>query len=206
MKNTKIVIVTIIGCQGSGKTTLIRKLEKEFKFRGKTVEIVNEVARDNPFGINDQATFFSQRWIFNTQILRELQAEQVSPDIILCDRSVIDDICYTERLHNRDEPFPITEFLQQVEIARYWSRRYDFIIYCPFNPSRLNDDGVRSTNVAFAKDIDDRIRKMVREFGLKTLKYRKNFSVVSFCDKFAPRQKKLNKVTVRKRPHKNNIV
>lgn len=192
-------IITIIGCQGSGKTTLIQKLQKEFKSRGKTVEVVNEIARSSPWGINEQATFQGQRWIFNAQMIKELEAEYKNPDIILCDRGIIDNLTYTERLHNRDEPFPITEYLQMYEIARYWSRRYDYIIYMPFNPSRLNDDGVRSTNVAFARDIDERIRKTVREFELKTLKYRKNFNVSSFCDKFAPPQKKIKRVTTRKR-------
>jgi nicotinamide riboside kinase len=197
MKNIKIAI---IGPQGSGKTTLLSKLQKEFKSRGKTVEMVNEVARSSPWGINEQATFPGQRWIFNAQMIKELEAEYKNPDIILYDRSVIDNLAYTEHLHNRDEPFPITEFLQMVEIARYWSRRYDFIIYMPFNPSRLNDDGVRSTNVAFAKDIDERIRKMVIEFGLKTLKYRKNFNVSNFCDRFAPQQKKLNAIKYNRIP------
>jgi nicotinamide riboside kinase len=197
MNNNKIKWIVLSGPQGSGKTTLLQKLEKEFKTRGKTVEIVNEVARDNPFGINAQATFFSQRWIYNTQMIRELRAEQQSPDIILCDRGIIDNLAYVERIHNRDEPFPITEFLQQVEIARYWSQKYDYIIYLPFNPSRLIDDGVRSTDVAFAMDIDERIQKMTKEFGLKYIKYRKNFNISNFCDKIAPR-KKFKRVTKRK--------
>lgn len=195
MNSIKIVI---IGPQGAGKTTLISEIKKELKRRNKTVEIVDEVARSSPWGINEQATFQGQRWIFNQQMLKELEIEYKNPNIILCDRSVIDNLAYTERLHNRDEPFPITEYLQMVEIARYWSRRYDYIIHMPFNASRLKDDGVRSPNVEFAKDIDVRIHGLIKNFDIKVIKYKKNFNISNFCDKFA-QEKKLKRVIVRKR-------
>lgn len=193
--------IAIIGAQGTGKTTLITELKKELKRRGKTVETVDEVARSSPWAINEQANFQSQRWIFHAQILAELEAEYKNPDIILYDRGVIDNLAYTERLQTPHEPFPITEYLQMVEIARYLSRKYDYIIHLPFDLSRLKDDGVRSTNVEFAKDIDVRIRGLIKNFNIKVIKYKKNFNISKFCNEFAP-EKKLKKVTLRKR---NNI-
>lgn len=195
--------IVLSGTSGTGKTTLVSKLEKELKSRGKIVEVVNEVARSSPWAINEQADFIGQRWIFHQQILTELEAEFKHPNVILCDRGICDNLAYFERLHNPHEPFPITEYLQLFEIARYWSQRYDYIIHMPFNSSWLKDDGVRSTNKIFTREIDLKINKITKEFGLKTLKYRKNFNISEFCDKFAPPQKKLRKVTVRKRNNKS---
>jgi molybdopterin-guanine dinucleotide biosynthesis protein len=59
--------VTVIGTTGTGKTTLIDKLKKEFESRGKTVEIVQEVARSSPWAINEDADFVGQRWVFHQQ-------------------------------------------------------------------------------------------------------------------------------------------
>lgn len=198
---TKIIVV--IGAQGTGKTYLSHKLEKELKSRGKTVELVDEVARSCLWGINEQSTFLSQRWIFHEQMRKELETEYKNPDIILCDRGIVDNLAYAERLHNRGENFPITEYLQMVEIARYWSQKYDYIIHMPLNLNRLKDDGVRSTDISFARDIDKKINKLLGDFKLDNIiKYRKNFNIMRFCDKIVPRQKKLKKVVVRKRNNK----
>lgn len=179
------VKIAIIGTQGTGKKTLTSKLEKELHRRGKKVEVVGEVARACPFGINEQATFLSQRWIFHQQMIKELETEYKEPDIIIYNRAILDNLCYMERIGKNHNPFPVVEYLQLVEIARYWSQKYDYIIYMPFNIKWLKNDGVRSTDPEFARDIDDRISKMIDDFGLKYTRYRKNFSIPVFCDKFS---------------------
>ena len=202
--NTPIKIA-IIGPAGSGKTTLLTKLEKEFRSRGKIVKIVDEVARDSPWAINDDSDFMAQRWIFHQQILKELEAVYVNPDIILCDRGIMDNVCYVERICDMNKPFPITELLQMIEIARFWSFKYDNIIRMPLNTNWLKDDGIRSTDIEFARDIDTRISKILEEFGLENVtRYRKNFNVSKFCDKVVPK-KGLKKVTIKKRNNKTGV-
>lgn len=194
-----MVKIAITGTTGAGKTTLIEKIRKELESRNKTVEIVQEVARSSPWAINEDADFVGQRWVFHQQLLKEIETEHRSPDIVICDRSVIDNLCYMERLYNPREPFPITEFLQIVEITRYWAHRYDHIVYMPFNKKGLVDDGVRSTDEDFARDIDARINSVINDFKLKNvIKYRQNFSIPRFVDKIVPK-KKVKKVTKRKR-------
>jgi len=183
------VKIAIIGTQGTGKKTLVSKLQKELHRRGKTVNVVKEVARSCPFGINEQGTFLSQRWIFHEQLTKELEAEYKDPDIILYNRAILDNLCYMERISENHKPFPVVEYLQMVEIARYWSQKYDYIIYMPLNLKWLKEDGTRSTDPDFAKDIDTRISKMINDFGLKYTRYRKNFSIPTFCDKFSTRKK-----------------
>ena len=196
--------IAIIGTMGTGKTTLLSEIENELRSRGKSVKIVEEVARTSPWAINEEADFVSQRWIFNQQILKELEAEYGNPDVILCDRCPVDNLTYFERLQKPYEPFPVTEYLQIFEIVRLWSQKYDHIIQMPLNLNWLKEDGVRSVNIAFAQDIDNRINKIVEEFKLDNIiHYHKNFSVLRFCDKIGP--KKTRKVTKRKKNNKTGV-
>ena len=193
----KPIKIAIIGAQGSGKTTLINKIEKELISRNKLVKVIEEVARASPWSINESADFHDQRWIIHEQIRRELESEYKNPDIILCDRGIIDHICYMERIVDQTKPVPIIEFLQLHEIARYHSHKYDHIIYMPFNKKGLIDDGVRSTDEDFARDIDTRINSVINDFKLKNvIRHRSNFSMSRFCNKIAPK-KKIKKVTKR---------
>ena len=61
----------------------------------------------------------------------------------------------------------------------------------------LVNNGIRSTNVAYAKHIESLIKKIVKDFNINTVKYRKNFNINSFCDKFS--QKKKVRIINRKR-------
>jgi len=193
--------IAIIGTMGSGKTTLLSKIGNEFKDRGKSVKIVEEVARTSPWAINEEADFMSQRWVFHQQLLKELEAEYKNPDIILYDRCLIDNLTYFERLYRPHEPFPISEYLQIFEIVRLWSQKYDHIIRMPLNVDWLKEDGVRSVNVDFAQDIDNIINTFMKEFKLNNVvHYRENFSISRFCNKIEP--KKVKKVTKRKKNDK----
>ncbi len=72
----------------------------------------------------------------------------------------------------------------------------------PLNLNWLKEDGIRSTNVAFATDINNKIDIIVEEFKLDNIiHYRKNFSISRFCDKTEPK-KKARKVTRRKKKSK----
>lgn len=197
--------IAIIGPAGSGKTTILSEIRNEFKDRGKSVKVIEEVARASPWNINEDANFNDQRWIFHQQVLKELEIEYKNPDIILCDRCLIDNLAYFERLNVRHEPFPINEYLQIFEIVRLWSRKYDHIIRMPLNLDWLKEDGVRSVNIAFAQDIDNRISILLKEFKLDNIiHYRKNFSVPRFCNRVEP-EKKVRKVTKRKKTKKAGI-
>lgn len=193
--------IAIIGPAGSGKTTILSEIRNEFKNRGKSVKVIEEVARASPWAINEDADFMSQRWIFHQQVLKELEIEYKNPDIILCDRCLIDNLAYFERLNKPHEPFPINEYLQIFEIVRLWSRKYDHIIRMPLNLNWLKEDGVRSVDIAFAQDIDNRINTFLEEFKLNNVThYRKNFSVPRFCSKIE--SKEIKKVTKRKKNKK----
>jgi hypothetical protein len=71
----------------------------------------------------------------------------------------------------------------------------------PLNLNWLKEDGVRSVDIAFAQDIDNRINTFLEEFKLNNVThYRKNLSVPRFCSKIE--SKEIKKVTKRKKNKK----
>ena len=85
--------IALIGTHGVGKTTLCFELAALLKRRHYDVEVVREVARRCPLPINEETTAAAQEWILHTQIAWEIE-ECASHELVLCDRSALDNYCY----------------------------------------------------------------------------------------------------------------
>jgi nicotinamide riboside kinase len=142
--------IAIIGTHGVGKTTLAYQIATEAKKRGKNASIVHEVARSSPFPLNDGFTSDGAHWIITTQIKRELEAKAQKADVIVCDRSAYDPICY---LHATDEYADAFQALES--FAEEWTKTYDLIFYVVPSWQNLTDDGVRSMDLDYQKRINN---------------------------------------------------
>ena len=87
---------------------------------GYNVSCVLDSARDCPMPINKEATVESQFWILFEQIQKELEKKNKNPDILFCDRSVIDAQVYTEATVGS---FDIVD-----DVVEDWIDSYDLII------------------------------------------------------------------------------
>jgi thymidylate kinase len=144
--------VAFIGTHGVGKTTLCYDLAAALKKRDLTVELVREVARECPLPINRETTLKAQAWILHTQIAWELQAE-AKADVVFCDRAVLDNFCYMRRAFAGAPDETILEAL-----ARSWTTTYDALFKVPIvGDPRF--DGVRDTDLAFQREIDESIEQ-----------------------------------------------
>ena len=85
--------VAFIGTHGVGKTTLCYELAAALKREGIHVDIVKEVARLSPLPINQKTSLEAQTWIFLTQMAEEIRSGS-QHDVIVCDRSVLDNYAY----------------------------------------------------------------------------------------------------------------
>ena len=140
--------VALVGTHGVGKTTIAYELGGVIKRRGKTVELLTEIARECPFALNDRASREAHQWIIARQIQLEIE-KSLRADFLICDRSVLDNFAYYERLYQTTG--------QQAEAlgayCRAWMTTYDLLVRLPIT-ERLTDDGFRSTNLNFQLDID----------------------------------------------------
>jgi nicotinamide riboside kinase len=149
--------VGILGPHGSGKTSLINALGKALADEGKEVAVLWEAARLCPHELNLDGTEEGQAWIFAKQLMME--AEALGFDVVLVDRTPLDQLAYIFALVRRGKAS--NEFGQlYFHLAYGWMSTYDLLIYVPaeFPPE---DDGVRDTDPAYQKEIDASIRTLI---------------------------------------------
>ncbi len=143
--------IAIIGTHGSGKTTLSYQLAAYYKGLGKSVKIIQEVARSCPFPINEKMTSQAALWIYLEHCKKELEASKFN--IIIGDRSMYDSFVYAEY-------FDITNDLvkKYSKIAFDELENYHKIIFVRPDLA-IHKDGMRSVDEEFQKSIDEIFEK-----------------------------------------------
>lgn len=152
--------VALIGTHGVGKTTLCFELAARLKRRDLDVELVREVARHCPLPINRRSTEASQAWILHTQMAWELEAE-ANHHVVLCDRSVLDNYCYLL--------YAAGPQLHWEPILARWLPTYSLLVKVPLWTSP-RWDGVRDTDLAFQKAIDELLDQEIARRQLEVLR------------------------------------
>jgi len=148
--------LAFIGSHGVGKTTLCYGLAARLKARDIHLEMVREVARRCPLPINQDTNLPAQSWILHTQIAEELAA-QSEYDVVLCDRSVLDNYVY---LLLAAGPQPTLEGL-----VESWMATYDLLLHVPVVEAP-SADGLRATDPTFQAAVEDRLRLEIERRGI----------------------------------------
>jgi len=166
LKTTKKIAVS--GSHGVGKTTLVKAILYFLKKDGYIVDEVTEVAREarrKGFSLNELATYDTQMWIVHRQICRELEEIQDNPDFLVCDRSIMDNCAYTHYL--KLQKIITKEQLKSIiRIMKWWIPTYDTIfLVSPIPRTRIEDDGVRSTDKKFQWRIHNILQRYVKNFN-----------------------------------------
>ena len=138
--------VAFVGSHGIRKTTAVHAFANTMQRAGRSVEHGREVVRDNPLGINEEATGEAQLWVLVSQIRQELQLAHKA-DVLVLDRGVMDNYAYYLRACDGDDPFDVAP------LVRRWSATYDMVVRL-LPDVALRDDGVRSTSDAFRDEIE----------------------------------------------------
>ena len=145
--------IAFIGTHGVGKTTLCYELAAALKREGVHVDIVKEVDRLSPMPINQKTSLEAQSWIFFTQMAEEIRSSS-QHDVVVCDRSVLDNYAYLMLAFGRQ--LPIERFMH------HWMKSYDLLFKVPFS-GQLAADGVRDTDTFFAEAVDHLVDKLLDE-------------------------------------------
>jgi thymidylate kinase len=145
--------IAFIGTHGVGKTTLCFDLGAVLKKRGLHVDLVKEVARLSPLPINRKTSLEAQMWILTTQIAEEIRSA-AHHEVVLCDRSVLDNYAYLVFAAGRQK------WLEP--LVNRWMKSYDLLFKVPFVGS-AQADGIRDTDEFFMKQIDRLVDELVEE-------------------------------------------
>ena len=150
--------VALVGTHGVNKTTIAYELAGALKRKGKTVELLTEIARECPFPLNDQATREAYQWIIARQMQLEIE-KSPRANILVCDRSVLDNFAYYVRRYtqNGDEAQALGAY------CRSWMQTYDLLVRLTI-AEPLAADGFRSTDRGFQQEIDRLCDEMFEEY------------------------------------------
>ena len=151
--------VAFIGSHGVGKTTLCFELAALLKKRDRVVEMVREVARFCPLPINRETTIPAQSWILHTEIAEELVAA-AKAEIVICDRSVLDNYCYLIYAGKA----PMLE-----PLVKWWTFTYHLLIKVPIIETPMFD-GTRDVDASFQSAIVEKIDEVLEHWGVPTLR------------------------------------
>lgn len=152
--------IALIGTHGSGKTTYSYQLANEYKLQGKSVKIVQEVARSCPFPLNEKMSKEACLWIYLEHARKELEALK-NHDVVICDRSVIDSFIYALSMNCYEKDLDL--YFQSAEEGM---KSYEQIIY--IEPSGVNPfaDGFRSTDLNFQEKVRQQMINWLNNSGL----------------------------------------
>ncbi|MDO8806438.1 MAG: AAA family ATPase [Elusimicrobiota bacterium] len=155
--------ISLISTHGTGKTTLCYEVAAELKKRGLKVKVFSEIAAaafEQGIPINETTNLPAQLYIMMQHITEELRGVLRNYQVVVCDRSVFDNLAYMERRCGSN-PF-IREFLQgYAELFPY-----DVIYKLPMT-GELMDDGIRDAQSReFQEDIYNRLNTLLEDLKI----------------------------------------
>ena len=155
--------ISLISTHGTGKTTLCYEVAAELKKRGLKVKVFSELAAtafEQGIPINETTTLPAQMYIMMQHITEELRGTLRGYQVVVCDRSVFDNLVYLERRCGENRM--LREFL--CDYAKTFP--YDVIYKLPM-VGELVDDGIRDAkSEEFRRDIFERLNAMLGEFNI----------------------------------------
>jgi len=156
--------IALISTHGTGKTTLCYEVAAELKKRGLKVKVFSEIAAaafEQGIPINENTTLPAQMYIMMLHITEELRATVRNYQVVVCDRSVFDNLAYMERRCGSNQF--IRDFLQGY--AEKFP--YDVIYKLPM-VGELVDDGIRDAlSREFQADIYNRLNTLLEELKIE---------------------------------------
>lgn len=152
--------IAFVGTHGVGKTTLCFDLASQLKRLDLGVDLVKEVARRCPLPINEETTLDAQEWILHTQVAEEIAAQAMN-EVVICDRSVIDNYAY---LVTRVGRRPSLDAL-----VDNWIKSYDALFKVPVLEAP-SFDGKRAVSRSFQLEIDATLEQLIEAFSVDVVR------------------------------------
>ena len=131
--------ISISGLPGCGKSSISNELNKILSLK-QNIELV-EISKKNPFDSGQKSCFVSQFFYMSTQINQENVKSDTSPDILLCDQSVLDHWVYWKKYRTELSGGKQIKEKDQIinHLYRFWIKTYDMIIYIRTDLEKLFD-------------------------------------------------------------------
>jgi thymidylate kinase len=162
-------IIAFSGSHGVGKTTAVYLMAHQLKISQKNeVGIILETARLCPYPIvskeNTIPSFEAQLWIFNSQMVAELNASR-RYGWVVSDRTIIDTIAYTAAAGM----YGLAYSMREMSIE-YVKTAYKEIHFRKINDhDHLVDDGFRDQTQELRQNVEMAMLTLYDELGIKLI-------------------------------------
>jgi len=151
------------GSHCTGKTTLANRIAR-FLSKQYEVGVVKEIARE--FKKEELRDCKTQYKILISQVKAENEKDE---DIIVCDRTVIDNLAYLQQICG----YKFIEVENKINsMLINYVGTYDIIFFCLIEGIPLIDDGFRFTNECERKVIEVRVRRILSQYNIKAIELR----------------------------------
>ncbi len=164
--------IGLMGSHDTGKTTLGYTICGKLKTQHYLVDYVAEVARHIPatLKVNEGTNFWTQYWILNEQINSEILAILRGANMIVTDRTVVDNYAYAYRAALPHVKQVKKNDLKVMEAkCVHWVKTYDFLFYVSIPSKKMEADGFRATDKGFQLEIDECIKNIIEDWNLKVV-------------------------------------
>jgi nicotinamide riboside kinase len=151
--------IALAGTHSTGKTTLLKELGSRETFSDFSIlpEITRSI-KEKGFSINEQGTLDTQILIMNSHMENILYKDQ-----FLVDRCLLDGWAYTTYLAMQSRvPRWFADYATNLLVT--YMHRYDAVFYLPVEFG-IEDDGVRSTDADFRKQVMELLEYKITEFS-----------------------------------------
>ncbi len=125
-----MIKISFSGIEGCGKTSLLSEVKKVLSLKYK-VESIDKISQKSPFDEDKKSNFISRFYFLSTQINEENVKSIASPDILLCDGSVLDQwILWKKHTSQIEVSNQIKEKNNVLKnLYEYWIKTYDLTFF-----------------------------------------------------------------------------
>lgn len=163
--------VAFIGTHGTGKSKLSRLLASILQNKGYDVTLISDITRSlNSIGIpiNEAGNIITQILCFSEYYKKVILPIRRPEEIIICDRSLFDDLAYIEESNILEKDKEIISNIILRVLDNFW----DIIFY--MEPKyEMIPDNIRSNNKLYYTKIDETINNkvlpLIKKYSKNTL-------------------------------------
>jgi deoxyadenosine/deoxycytidine kinase len=177
-----MIKLSFSGCLGSGKTSLLAEAKKILSLKY-TVESLEDMSQKNPFDSDKKSSFISQFFYITQQINEENIKSISSPDILLCDGSVLDLwIQWKKYIGDIEKSNAIEEKNRLIQsIYQFWIKTYDFIFFLRVDGKemerRKEEDNLVLPDMEYLKEMETIYLDTIAEDKVNVIEIWNNTSV-----------------------------
>jgi thymidylate kinase len=177
-----MIKISFSGCHGVGKSSLLSEGKKILSLK-EQVESLEDLSKNNPFDTDNKLSFIRQFYSLTNQINEENLKALASPDLLLCETSILDQWVqwkrYISNLTHNNNSEEKNQLLQN--LYHFWIKTYDIIFFIRVDPKILKerkDTGkFEPPSEEYLKEVENFYQQIIKEDNLKVIEIWNNNSV-----------------------------